>query len=283
MSPSTQPLRIAFGEFPSWEKAIRANLDPRYTPFFVDLSRARLSDFDAIIPLQLRHYPPLARHPRLRGAKFFHPSSAAISVCDDKLQLAKFLMAKGYANLVPSLRPPGPPYPYIWKRRRGWWGIHCHIVNSPRDDLKLNLNDHDWFAQAVVPGEVEYATHVLRVGGQIRYVSTFVHTMATSALVNGANDTPLNSTFTRSCPHLDLFADILAHLDFEGTACIDYKIFGGQPLLFEINPRFGGSLCADITAYLDAYLGALTHQTPPHRLRSTLMEIPRKVLARLRG
>lgn len=44
------------------------------------------------------------------------------------------------------------------------------------------------------------------------------------------------------CPYLDLFAEILRTIQFEGLCCVNYKVAQGQPYLLEINPRFGGSL-----------------------------------------
>jgi hypothetical protein len=274
-------VRVAFGDCPNWEKLIRPHLDARYVPSFVDLSRTRLSDFDAVIPLQLSHYAPLRRHPRMQGSKFILPSAQVVSLCDDKLKLSQFLTAQGFADLVPALRPAGAPYPYVWKKRRGWWGMHCRIVNGPQDEIGLDLNDRDWFSQALVPGEVEFATHILRVRGEIRYVSTFVHKMAARAVINGVQDSPLHSGFLRGCLYLDLFSEILTRLDFEGIACFDYKVASGRPVIFEINPRFGGSLCSDITAYLDAYIGSLVQQSADPPLRSALSRLANRFFATL--
>jgi hypothetical protein len=131
-------------------------------------------------------------------------------------------------------------------------------VKGPRDERALDLRDEASFAQALAPGEVEFATHILRAGGQIRYASTFAFKMAGPSLVLGKHQEPLSTRFIPGCAHLPLFSQILALLAYEGTACFDYKVVDGQPLVFEINPRYGGSLSADVTAYLDAYVGALT-------------------------
>ena len=280
-STATGVVRVAFGDCPNWEKLIRPHLDARYAPSFVDLSRVRLSGYDAVIPLQLSHYVPLRRHPRLQGSTFLIPSPQVVSLCDDKMKLAQFLAAHGFGDLVPRLRYAGPPYPYVWKKRRGWWGMHCRIVNGPQDEIDLDLSDHDWFSQELVAGEVEFATHVLRVGGEIRYVSTFVHKMASAALVNGVKDSPLHSGFMRGCIYLDLFPEILARLDFEGTACFDYKIVNGKPVIFEINPRFGGSLCSDITGYLDAYVGSLAPQSIEPGIRTAHFRFSRRLFSSL--
>jgi len=278
---SADPLRVAFGDCPNWEKLIRPHLDGRYAASFVDLSHTRLSKFDAVVPLQLNHYGPLRRHSGMQGSKFLLPSSHAVTLCDDKLKFSQFLVAEGFGDVIPGLRPAGKPYPYVWKKRRGWWGAHCRVVNGPQDEIDLDLKDHDWFAQELIPGEVEFATHVLRVDGEIRYTSTYVHKMSGGALINGVKDSPLHSGFMRSCLYLDLFSDILARLEFEGTACIDYKVVRGKPVIFEINPRFGGSLCSDITAYLDAYVGSLQSRSPRPGLRSRMSRLARLLFVNL--
>ena len=262
--------RVAFGDFASWRELIRPNLDARYAPSFVDLSQVRLEDFDAVVPIQLTHYTPLFQHPELRGLKFFHPSREVVSLCDDKLRLTQFLIAQGFAGFVPPLRSSGAPYPYVRKKREGWWGMHCQIVRSPQDECGLDLADDTWFAQALVPGQAEFATHILRVRGRIRYVSTFIYEMATPEFVKGAVDNPFRTGFMTGCEYLDLFAEMLARLEYEGTACIDYKVVEGQPVVFEINPRFGGSLSSDVTAYLDAYVGALARPPMGRRCLSAL-------------
>ena len=255
--------RVAFGDFPAWAELIRPNLNVRYSPSFVDLSKARLEDFDAVVPLQIKHYKPLACRPELRGRKFFHPSPEVVSLCDDKLRLTQFLIAQGFGDFVPALRSSGAPYPYIRKKRKGWWGIDYQIVKGQEAERGLDLNDDAWFAQTFVPGRAEFATHILRTGGTIRYTSTFVYEMATPAFIRGARDTPLRTRFIPGCVYLDVFSEILARLEYEGTACIDYKVVRGQPVLFEVNPRFGGSLSQDVTAYVDAYLESLRLAAPP--------------------
>jgi hypothetical protein len=122
--------RVGFGHCGGWAENIRPNLDARYAPSFVDLAEAHLEDFDAVIPMQIEHYGPLARHPELRGHKFFHPSPEVVGLCHDKLTLTRFLIAEGFSSFVPRLRSSGAPYPYVWKRRRGFWGAHCRRTSS---------------------------------------------------------------------------------------------------------------------------------------------------------
>jgi hypothetical protein len=256
-SESSPPRCIAFGAFPAWEGAIRGRLDARFAPSFVDLTDARPEDFDAVVPLAHAHYDALARRPDLLGRKFLHPSLEAVALCRDKLALTRFLIANGLGEFTPPLRAPGPPYPYIWKRRWGGWGRECHVIDGPAAEREHDLGDEAWFAQDPVVGRTEYATHVLRVGGQIRYVLTVTHEMAGDLVIVGERHPSRPVSAVRGCQHLALFAEILRLIDYEGVACFDYKVVYGQPRIFEINPRYGASLCLDITAFVDAYLAAL--------------------------
>ena len=261
------PIRVAFSAMDDWSASIRANLDARYAPTFVDLATANLDAFDMVVPLRRRDGEALARRPDLFGRKFFHPSARTSALCHDKLALARFLIAEGYAAFIPSLRAPGPPYPYVWKRRQGASGRDCHIVNGPDAELGLDLADDAWFAQSLAVGEMEYATHVLRTGGQIRYISTVTYDMAAPALVRGEHAAPRRMMLQRGSRHQDLFGDILGKLDYEGAACFNYKLADDAPRIFEINPRFGGSLVMDVTAFVDAYRAALAPSDEPYKGR----------------
>jgi hypothetical protein len=278
-SPTERPKRIAFGQMPTWEEDIRRHLDTRYAASFVDLSQAKLENFDAVIPLQLVHYSQLESSSGFVGSKFFRPSRRVIALCDDKLALSQFLIAEGFGDFVPPLRSSGAPYPYVWKKRRGWWGSHCEIVKGPEDECSLDLTDDEWFAQDFMPGEVEFGTHMLRAGGQIRYASTFAHMMPKPMMVKGAYGTEVRSIYAPGCHFLDTFSAMLERLKFEGTACIDYKVVNGKPMIFEINPRFGGSLCKDITAYVDAYVDALEPPTLVGRTKQAIIQFSRQLRA----
>ena len=54
-----------------------------------------------------------------------------------------------------------------------------------------------------------------------------------------------------------IFAKILAALEFEGVGCFNFKIIDEQPVIFELNPRYGGSLSRDINNFLTALKSTL--------------------------
>lgn len=251
------PPRIAIGDFADWSVDIRRNLDAGYNADFVDLNEADLDAYDVIIPLARRQIEVLGRRPDLKGRKFLHPAPETVALCHDKLALTRFLIAEGFGDFVPPLRAPGPPYPYVWKRRQSAFGRDCHVVRGPQDEHGLDLADPEWFAQTLAPQDTEYAAHILRAGGHIRYLSSMTYIMAGPGLVLGEPNRPRTVYFNRGSPHQAIFTAILDRLGYEGVACIDFKVADGRPQIFEINPRFGGSLAGDATAFVQAYIGAL--------------------------
>ncbi|HXQ15763.1 MAG TPA: hypothetical protein VN814_14185 [Caulobacteraceae bacterium] len=104
---------------------------------------------------------------------------------------------------------------------------------------------------------------MLRADGVLHYVSTITYGMAGPMLVRGQNHVPISAQFRRSCAYTALLGEILSALDYQGTACFNYKVVDGKPLIFEINPRYGASLSVDVTGYVDAYFGALNPHPRP--------------------
>lgn len=256
VSSRQRSARLVFGTFPDFQPAIAANLDhARFDADFHSLSTPFA--VDAALPLALEHYERLRGWPGAARDVAIYPTAAAAGVCEDKLALVDFLTGRGLEQAVPARREPGPPYPYVLKRRIGYWGRHAHVVRDAAQEATLDAGPADWFAQDFIPGATEYAAHILRDGGRIWYASTVCYELGRPDAVLGAHARPVRMTLTRGCVHLRGFAEILAALDYEGTACIDYKLVDGTPKIFEINPRFGASLAHDVNAYLDCYLDAL--------------------------
>jgi hypothetical protein len=108
-----------------------------------------------------------------------------------------------------------------------------------------------------VEGADEEVLHLLRVDGWISYALCYRYVMGGGLTVRGAVDRPLETVPADAEAAMAPCVAILDALDFEGTCCFNYKWQDGRPMLLELNPRFGGSLVGDVSAYLEAHLGAL--------------------------
>lgn len=64
--------------------------------------------------------------------------------------------------------------------------------------------------------------------------------------------------------HFEVFRKIFELTKFSGPACINFKIVEGKPVIFEINPRFGGSLFRPRfrTQLLEALRTLIQHASP---------------------
>ena len=253
--------KIAFSRFLDWEDAITGAIDAnRFDAGFIEL-HALMSDafdaFDAIVPLPLEDYPALDQRPDLNGRRFWRPSLEAVALCHDKLALNRTLIAAGFGAHIPALREPGPPWPYIWKSRRNHFGLRTAVIPNAEVEAVALAGEPGGFAQTLVLGETEYAAHILFVRGQVRYAGVCRYTLRSAQGVNGHWHAPASRTFRDGCEQLELFTAMLRAVGYEGLACFDYKLQDGRPMVFEINPRFGGSLTMDINRFLAAYLASL--------------------------
>ncbi len=250
------PLRVLFSPKVSAQKMLASKLrgfEATYKPF--DDPSLNPDDYDLVVPLRLEALRqlngPAAK--RLRQKALLPPDNV-IDLCDDKLAFAQYLIREGYAANVPSLDPPFN-YPYVLKRRSDEWGEHSHLITCAEVEQQHAglIASSDYFRQAFVRGDSEYATHMLVSGTRVTHCSTVQIRFAADDLIFGEGSKPLGFTKRENQDHIRLFAGILVRLGYEGLCCFDYKVVNDVPQIFELNPRFGGSLAFTPNGALRAY------------------------------
>lgn len=246
--------RILFGWKPDWEPVIQAHLDhAAFAGSFGRLEAPDLAAFDCVVPLTLADYAALAANPTRAAAAVLHPRPETVAVCDDKGAFAEFLIQNGFGALVPQTFAAGETasYPLVIKPRRGAWGEGVRVLRTPADD-GLPAEHADLLRQAYVPGRVEHVAHMLAVNGRVVFSSVLECVAAHDFQVNGQGRAVTYRRTADTAGVLHLSA-ILRKLRYSGTACFDYKWWGGRPMVFELNPRVGFSLLPhDLNRYLDA-------------------------------
>jgi carbamoylphosphate synthase large subunit len=222
---------------------------------FGEFDTLEAEDFDLIIPLTLDAQKQVNQQRRhWLGVKALVPSDAAIDICHDKAIFHLHMSEKGFGAFLPKMAD-GLVYPYLQKRRRSGYGVGTSIISSSGD---LEVNRANWesggyIRQELIAGNLEYATHLLVKGGEIHYAKTIQSSFETEAFVKG-RDCKASATRVVDHGHLHAtFKAMLNSLDYQGLCCIDYKLESGQPKIFEINPRIGGSLCGFITEVVESY------------------------------
>jgi len=249
----TRP-RILFGDHRTQAPAINQFVDhARFDVRFESFDTADLADADLVVPLRIDQIAP-ARAANTDRRRAVVPTPELVEVADDKLAWNHRLIKIGFGHLVPELLGDAPEtYPYIRKTRRGDYGQGIRMVRGPGEDEPFP----DSFTQRAVSGADEEVLHLLRVDGQIRYALCYRYRMDAPLTVRGAADRPISTVPADIDTAIEPCTAILDALGYEGTCCFNYKMEQGRPMILEMNPRFGGSLVGEVSAYLAAHLAAL--------------------------
>jgi carbamoylphosphate synthase large subunit len=215
----------------------------RHEIVFDDLSARDFNDFDLIVPLTINDVRYLSTmRDQLKWNPIPIPSLECIELCDDKYRFNQALIQSELKDLVPQMGG-NLNYPYILKKKTDEWGANCHIIESEETVKALSdkLTDSAYFTQELVLGREQYSAHILFKNNQVVFSVDIKHVFNTKHPIQGRDAS--SYTRVRDCPYLDQFVAVLTHIGFEGLCCIDYKVRDNAPLILEINPRFGGSLC----------------------------------------
>jgi hypothetical protein len=173
-----------------------------------------------------------------------------IDLCDDKLAFDSALASLGFGSHAALRNSTG--YPYVLKPRRGEGSEGTYIIRGEVDEQSLStqLRDPNYFTQRLIPGRKEYATHLNFTDGRVVSELTVEYTFASNQPIK------FRDRFLRRyarCPDLTTLVTILRALNYEGLCCFNYKVLDGVgPVVFELNPRFGQSLCELFFAFVGA-------------------------------
>lgn len=247
----TPKQRILFSDVKQSRSALeRSFRRTRHEIHFGSFESETVRDFDLLVPLKIEDVRRLdAMRELVPHASPPISSRSAIEVCDDKLAFHEKMVSIGLGDVVPRVGDDIPP-PYVLKGRRGVGGFNTYVVHRHGEaiDLPANAKPNDYFRQELVPGRYEYTAHILFIDGRIRRALCIEHDMERDISVKGPL-WPRRQRIVRS-RYLPLFARILAAVEFEGLCNIDFKIRNGKPVVMEVNPRMGGSLCPYVFAFV---------------------------------
>lgn len=172
--------------------------------------------------------------------------------------MREFFNRGGFKNITPKTNED-LRYPYILKKKIGAWGEEISVISdscSERSHVK-QIESEDYFRQEYIEGHDEYTTHIIINDGTIVFARTIKFTFAEMYFVKGKHFKETRREVVDHGHLNNLFQKILNKIDYQGTCCFNYKIVEGTVKLFEINPRFGGSMPIFMTEALIAYRGAL--------------------------
>ncbi len=236
--------RILFSGKPDWMNGIRNGFEG--LAHHIEngpITESSFRQYDVVVPLTLSALEEARRYRPLGSSSLPLPTAESVRLCEDKYELNRALIKAGFGQYIPAMTlGPGLAPPYILKKRTGSWGKECDIIHSYEEEATRHdrLMSPDYFCQEFLPGPTEFATHILFGKGKVVKALDIKYLFDTDMPIKGRNKAIL--LVVHHCSHLDLFSQMLRAIGFEGLCCINYKIVKGRSFLFEINPRFGGSL-----------------------------------------
>lgn len=211
---------------------------------FKELDPDIFSEYDLIVPFtinDLRHLSTVRE--LLKDNPIPIPSMESLELCDDKIDFNQRMIDEGFGDYIPQTGQ-GLSYPYILKKNIDGWGANCFVITNAEEEQNYTelLGHPEYFCQKALIGNSEYATHMVIRNGKLVCSLNIEYTFENTIPVKGKEEY-LYTKFC-PCPYLELFTRMLCRIGFEGLCCVNYKMEGDHPYLFEINPRFGGSLCS---------------------------------------
>lgn len=244
-------LKILFSDRAEWKQKIRVGFrSTQHQITFGELTLDSIKAHHVVVPLTVNDlkYLNQVRHLIVNNPVPI-PSLENLLLCDDKYQFNRTLIDKGFGNFIPQMGAQSS-YPYILKKSIDEWGQNTHIIfdAEQKQSFSEQLNNPDYFSQALVKGAREYATHILMKDQKIVCSLTIEYGFKNEMPVKG-KDVGIYRTIS-SCDYLGIFAEMLSSISFEGLCCVNYKILDDRPMIFEINPRFGASLCPFFFSFL---------------------------------
>lgn len=244
-------IKILFSKAPVQEENLKKGLRFTNVEFeFAEFTDERIQSNDLVVPLTIPDVKRLneARH-LVKNGKIPIPTLESINICDDKYLFYQTLKHHGFEYLLPKI-DTNLPFTYILKKKITERGVDNYIIANEETQKKYQhfIDSPDYFCQEMVLGKKEYATHILIrdkkivASLNIEYIFSNIIPIKGQDEIAGRNIVP--------SPFNDIFEDILNAIGFEGICCFNYKEVDGNPLIIEINPRFGASLSLYFASFL---------------------------------
>jgi carbamoylphosphate synthase large subunit len=245
---------VLFSRKDDWERKIREKIR-NFEPFFYDFNEINVDHFDLVIPLSIRAQKYLnANHKSLLGRKALIPSNNSIDLCNDKKRFSEFLIENGFSELIPRIND-NSGYPYILKKKIGAWGEGVSLIHDAESE-RLHVRQFEsgeYFRQEYIEGQDEYTTHIIIYDKKIVFRRTLQFTFAENYFVKGKSFKETKRKVVDHSHFNDLLEKILNKLEYQGICCFNYKILDGTLKIFEVNPRYGGSMTRFINEAVIAY------------------------------
>jgi len=132
-----------------------------------------------------------------------------------------------------------PSYPCIFKLSKGFGGNGSFVIKTDQELEKVKSSS-DYVIQEYITSPDEYGGNFYVENGIIKF---FVYYKMTNHkqyhIQRGKLEKYIRITDNN---WNDTFSEIFKQINYTGFACANFKLIDGKPVIFEINPRLGGTI-----------------------------------------
>lgn len=195
-----------------------------------------------LIPLSVENN---LNHPT--GCLTLVSSKETINTFQNKDLFYNFLESNGLKEYFPKtieVTSSTPEFPFIMKRLDLYGGVGVALIWD-QERYEWALNNHRfkgqrYVVQEYIEGDAEYVTQVMCKNGDLLWHCTFEGTVPKNGKVNMGSFA--DKTITIEPEVLEVFRKIFKLANYSGPANVNFKFRDGKPVIFESNPRFGGTM-----------------------------------------
>jgi carbamoylphosphate synthase large subunit len=243
------------GLWSSWKDALGAESD--FWKGFSSIEKViEVDDIDFPLEDVCKNYNKVVLIPLSVQDNFNHPKGCltlvssydTLNTFNNKDLFYKFLERNGLKEYFPKLlniTSNTPEFPFIMKRLDLYAGVGIALIwDQERYEWALNnhrFKDQEYLVQEYIEGDVEYVTQVMCKDGEVLWSVTFEGPVPKDGKVN-MGPFAENKIVTMEPEVIDIFRKIFNLANYSGPANVNFKLRDGKPIIFESNPRFGGSM-----------------------------------------
>ncbi len=171
-----------------------------------------------------------------------------VKILNNKIKFYKFMVKNNFQNLIPITYKINDKliqkisYPCIFKLATTYGAKYSTICKNKQTLKQCENTKYSHFVQELIIGKIERSVHLLIINGVIKWgVCYEIENNKKNHIQVGRMEK------YKKIKNFDfnIFQDIFIKLDYNGFACIDFKVINDKIKIFEINPRLGGTLVND--------------------------------------
>ena len=196
-----------------------------------------------VIPLMEEH---IRRAPR--NFACLAPSTSCLDILADKSLYHADIRKRGFSEFLPHLYGSvlQADFPCLLKRTDMNGGTGIALVRTPDEAFALQRSPpwdgHHILLEEFIPGNKEFVMHAVCQDGRLLWHHTFQYLMQDEDPIRRPSSKFKFRSVRIQPETLQAVTRIVASLGYSGPLNIDFKLHKSRTIIFEINPRLGGSL-----------------------------------------